>query len=140
MVVLQSHHPEHALLQDLLNNGYHHFARTCLQERQALMLPPFSYQAVLRGDCPNREPLEQFMQQAAQICHHYGAPDLQLLGPVSPVMERRAGRYRMLLMLQCPQRMHLQHYLQQLLPAIDNLTIHHSLRWHLDVDPLEIAG
>jgi primosomal protein N' (replication factor Y) len=43
-------------------------------------------------------------------------------------------------MLQCPQRMHLQHYLQQLLPAIDNLTIHHSLRWHLDVDPLEIAG
>ena len=57
---------------------------------RALMLPPFSYQAVLRGDCPNREPLEQFMQQAAQICHHYGAPDLQLLGPVSPVMERRA--------------------------------------------------
>ena len=140
MVVLQSHHPEHALLQDLLNNGYQHFARTCLQERQALLLPPFSYQAVLRGNCPNREPLEQFMQQAAQICHHYGAPDLQLLGPVSPVMERRAGRYRMLLMLQCPQRMRLQHYLQQLLPAIDSLTIHHSLRWHLDVDPLEIAG
>jgi primosomal protein N' (replication factor Y) (superfamily II helicase) len=140
MVVLQSHHPEHALLQDLLNNGYHHFARTCLQERQALSLPPFSYQAVLRADSPNREPLELFMQQAAHICQHYGAPDLHMLGPVSPVMERRAGRYRMLLMLQCPQRMRLQHYLQHLLPAIDKLNQHHSLRWHLDVDPLEIAG
>ena len=33
LVVLQSHHPEHLLLQDLVNNGYDHFARTCLSER-----------------------------------------------------------------------------------------------------------
>lgn len=140
MVVLQSHHPEHLLLQDLLNNGYPHFARTCLQERQALSLPPFSYQAVLRADAPNREPVEHFMQRVAAICQHYGAPDLSLLGPLTPVMERRAGRHRMFFVLQCPQRMRLQHYLQQLLPAIDALTVHHSLRWHLDVDPQEIAG
>ena len=140
MVVLQSHHPEHLLLQDLLNNGYPHFARTCLQERQALSLPPFSYQAVLRADAPNREPVEHFMQRVAAICQHYGAPDLSLLGPLTPVMERRAGRHRMFFVLQCPQRMRLQHYLQQLLPAIDTLTVHHSLRWHLDVDPQEIAG
>lgn len=140
MVVLQSHHPEHLLLQDLLNNGYPHFARTCLQERQALSLPPFSYQAVLRADAPSREPVEHFMQRVAAICQHYGAPDLSLLGPLTPVMERRAGRHRMFFVLQCPQRMRLQHYLQQLLPAIDALTVHHSLRWHLDVDPQEIAG
>lgn len=140
MVVLQSHHPEHLLLQDLLNNGYPHFARTCLQERQALSLPPFSYQAVLRADAPNREPVEHFMQRVAAICQHYGAPDLSLLGPLTPVMERRAGRHRMFFVLQCHQRMRLQHYLQQLLPAIDALTVHHSLRWHLDVDPQEIAG
>ena len=115
MVVLQSHHPEHLLLQDLLNNGYPHFARTCLQERQALSLPPFSYQAVLRADAPNREPVEHFMQRVAAICQHYGAPDSSLLGPLTPVMERRAGRHRMFFVLQCPQRMRLQHYLQQCL-------------------------
>ena len=109
-------------------------------QRQALSLPPFSYQAVLRADAPNREPVEHFMQRVAAICQHYGAPDLSLLGPLTPVMERRAGRHRMFFVLQCPQRMRLQHYLQQLLPAIDALTVHHSLRWHLDVDPQEIAG
>ena len=54
LVVLQSHHPEHLLLQDLVHNGYHHFARTCLQERQQLGLPPFAFQALLRSEAVHK--------------------------------------------------------------------------------------
>lgn len=137
-VALQTHHPENPLLQDLLNNGYHHFARTSMQERQMLNLPPFSFQAVLKADAVKRESVEFFMQMAAQICTGYGAPDLIMTGPVTPVMERRAGRFRMLLVFQCASRKHLQHYLHQLIPAINAIPLPHSLRWHLDVDPVDM--
>lgn len=39
-VLLQTHFPEHPLLQDLINNGYGDFARYALQEREEAMLPP----------------------------------------------------------------------------------------------------
>ncbi len=137
-VILQTHHPENALLQDLVNNGYHHFARTCLQERKALTLPPYSYQAILKADAINRDFVSQFMEQAANICSGYGAPDLSITGPITPLMEKRAGRFRMITLLQCGNRKHLQHYLHQLVPAINQISTHHSLRWHIDVDPVDI--
>ena len=49
LVVLQSHHPEHALLRDLTQNGYGHFADTALKERRLLGLPPFSHQGLFRA-------------------------------------------------------------------------------------------
>jgi primosomal protein N' len=39
-VVLQTHHPEHPLLQTLLHKGYDTFAEQALAERQTLQLPP----------------------------------------------------------------------------------------------------
>lgn len=140
IVVLQSHHPENVLLQDLLQNGYPHFARTCLQERKALALPPFGYQAMLKANALVPEPLYAFMEQAATLCRSYGAPDLQITGPITPQMEKRAGRFRMFLMLQCASRAHLQHYLQHLRPAIEQIPARNSVRWVIDVDPQEISG
>lgn len=140
IVVLQSHHPENVLLQDLLQNGYPHFARTCLLERKALSLPPFGYQVMLRANALAPEPLHVFMEQAAALCRGYGAPDLQITGPITPQMEKRAGRFRMFLMLQCTSRAHLQHYLQHLRPAIEQIPAKNNVRWVIDVDPQEISG
>lgn len=140
MVFLQTHHPEHLLLQDLVQNGYAHFARTALQERKLLNLPPYSFQTVIKADSPNPELVHDFIQRVTQLCQQYGAPDLQVVGPLTPVMEKRAGRHRALMLLQCPNRRHLQHYLLALVPAIESLPLHHSLRWHLDVDPADILG
>ncbi len=39
-VVLQTHHPEHPLLQTLLHKGYDAFAEQALAERQTMQLPP----------------------------------------------------------------------------------------------------
>ena len=38
-VVLQTHHPEHPLLQTLLHKGYDAFAEQALAERQTMQLP-----------------------------------------------------------------------------------------------------
>ena len=139
-VVLQTHHPEHLLLQDLVQNGYAHFARTCLQERQQLDLPPWSCQALLRTDATGRPEVVAFLTAAAALlpgcCQ--GCPTSRWHGPVSAIMERRAGRYRMQLLLQAHQRAELALVLERWLPLLEALPEARRVRWSLDVDPQEV--
>lgn len=139
LVVLQTHHPEHLLLQDLVNNGYGHFARTCLQERAALGLPPYSYQAMLRADGTQKPYVEQFMQAVAKHLSQIPLPPGSMwVGPVSAQMEKRAGRYRMQLLLQARERPALAWLISRLLPDIEQLPETRRVRWLLDVDPQEL--
>ena len=140
LVVLQSHHPEHLLLQDLVHNGYHHFARTCLQERQQLGLPPFAFQALLRSEAVHKANVEQFMGEVAGLVMSRRTlhPGVQMIGPIAALMERRAGKYRMQLLLQAPKRLALAQLLLRLLPEIEALPSVRKVRWSLDVDPQEL--
>ena len=140
LVVLQSHHPDHLLLQDLVHNGYHHFARTCLQERQQLGLPPFAFQALLRSEAVHKANVEQFMAEVAGLVMSRRPlhPGVQMIGPIAALMERRAGKYRMQLLLQAPQRSPLAQLLLRLLPEIEALPSVRKVRWSLDVDPQEL--
>ncbi len=140
LVVLQSHHPEHLLLQDLVNNGYDHFARTCLAERGELGLPPFSHQALFRAEAVHKPQLEAFMAALAGLLQPRiaAAAGLQMLGPHSALMERRAGKYRMQLLLQAPSRAGLARLLGEALPHIEALPEARRARWSLDVDPQDL--
>jgi primosomal protein N' (replication factor Y) len=53
-------------------------------------------------------------------------------------MVRRAGRYYAQLMVECAQRTRLQSFLAGWVPAVEQLEKSRSLRWVLDVDPLEV--
>nr|MBP8127289.1 primosomal protein N' [Aeromonadaceae bacterium] len=140
LVVLQSHHPGHLLLQDLVQNGYDHFARTCLQERALLGLPPFAFQSLLRSEAVHKANVDQFMLDVAGLIMSRRSlyPGLQVIGPISALMERRAGKYRMQLLLQMPQRAPLAHLLTRILPEIETLPSGRKVRWSLDVDPQEL--
>ncbi|WP_051986544.1 primosomal protein N' [Pseudidiomarina atlantica] len=136
-VVLQTHHPEHDLLQDLVHNGYSAFARSLLQERKLTQLPPFGQLALFRAEAHDAQQALQALQTiAAQIPQH---PDLVVLGPMPAVMERRAGRYRYQLLLQCQQRGLRQQVLQHVLPKLEALTELRKVRWSLDVDPQDFS-
>ena len=49
-VWLQTHHPQHPLLQTLVNGGYHAFAASEMEQRQAAGFPPFAHLALLRAE------------------------------------------------------------------------------------------
>jgi primosomal protein N' (replication factor Y) len=53
-------------------------------------------------------------------------------------MEKRAGRYRAQLLLESPGRAALQKFLATWLPAVVELRAPRSLRWSVDVDPIEV--
>lgn len=136
-VIIQTHHPNHPLLNTLITQGYPEFARAALIERQQALLPPYSYHALLRAEAAQPERGLQFLQQALQAGQSY-AYGVELLGPIPAPMERRAGRYRAQLLIQATVRAPLHKFLSRWLDDIEALPERRKVRWSLDVDPYDM--
>jgi len=136
-VMIQTHHPDHPLLHQLIRESYHYFAATLLKERENAALPPYSFLALFRADAHNAQHAMHFLEEIKHIAISLDG-QIPLWGPVPAPMPRRAGRYRMQLLLQATQRPVLQNFLKRLLPHIDKLPSKQHVRWSLDVDPLEM--
>lgn len=135
-VWLQTHHPDHPLLQTLINGGYHTFANTELQQRQAAGLPPFAHLALLRAEAKDTTSTQQFL---ATVRKHIPIDNaVECYGPMSAPMPRRAGYERYQLLLSSSQRNTLHRTLNVLIPAIHALPEARRVRWSLDVDPVDL--
>lgn len=137
-VIIQTHHPDHPLLQLLVERGYGAFAEAALAERQMAQLPPYAYLALLRAEAPDAAAPQAFLEDAQVLAEQCGEPGVALLGPVPAPMERRAGRYRAQLLLQSQSRAALHHLLGQWLPLLEASKAGRKVRWSLDVDPMEM--
>ncbi|HHJ13349.1 MAG TPA: primosomal protein N' [Gammaproteobacteria bacterium] len=137
-VVIQTHHPDHPLLQQLLRGGYPAFARAALAEREAAGLPPFSSLALLRAEAPDSRAPRLFLERARALAEPLCGKAIQLWGPVAAPMERRAGRYRAQLMLQSGHRNPLQQMLARWMEKLEHEKTARRVRWSLDVDPYDM--
>jgi primosomal protein N' (replication factor Y) (superfamily II helicase) len=140
-VLVQSEYPQHPLLQDLLTGGYGGFAKGALPERAAAGWPPFGRLAVLRASGTKPDAALEFLQAARGVAESPAggaARDVALLGPIPAAMVRRAGRYYAQLLVESRERPALQRFLWGWLPAVEALETPGTLRWVLDVDPLEV--
>lgn len=139
-VLIQTHHPDHPLLAELLNGGYARFAENALRERAAAELPPYHAMALLRCESVHQQSAREFLelasQQLAQTCQQLQLP-VHSSGALPAGMPRRAGRYRWQLVLTSPQRAALQHLLKHNLGALHSLPIARKVRWSIDVDPCD---
>jgi len=135
-VWLQTHHPEHPLLQTLVSAGYPAFAEAALNERQAAGFPPFSHLALLRAEAPQVEPLDAFLRAAHAVLR--GHPDISAHPPMPAPMPRRAGRLRGQVLLEATQRPALQAALRASFPRLFELPEARRVRWSLDVDPVDL--
>ncbi|MDF7667284.1 primosomal protein N' [Orbaceae bacterium ESL0727] len=136
-VVLQTYHPEHPLLTVLLKQGYQAFAQETLQERQQTALPPFSHQVLIRAADRNNQQAPQFLQKIYDFLKMHADSALWLLGPMPANQPKKAGYHRWQLLLQHTSRQSLQQILTTLLPAIHQWQEHKSVKWSIDVDPME---
>jgi primosomal protein N' (replication factor Y) len=138
MVILQTRHPEHPLLNTLIREGYNGFAKQALDERKAAALPPFSHQALIRAQADDAFKPKAFLEKAKRLAGTVQANGTLVLGPVAAPMAKRAGSYRYQLLLQDANRQALQQLLDRLLPEIDKIKKEKNLRWSLDVDPVDL--
>jgi len=136
-VVIQTHHPDHPLLQTLLHKGYPAFAEAALLERKGAGLPPAKHLVILRSESVDTTGAQTFLQQAADLAKHVDIKDLDVFGPIPAPMERRAGRYRYQLMLQANQRKDLHAFINWWTPQLQSLPAARKVRWSIDVDPYD---
>lgn len=136
-VYLQTHHPEHPLLFQLLKSGYGPFAEHLLNERKSAMLPPYSHLALLRAEAKNAELPTQFLEEIKNILLAETSM-VNLYGPIPALMEKKAGKFRAQLLLQSKKRSALQRILPVLICEAEKLPLARKVRWSLDVDPVEV--
>ncbi len=138
-VLLQTHHPDHPLLQTLIHQGYDAFADQTLLERQQMMLPPWSSHVLIRAEDHNNQQAPLFLQQLRNLMQASPLVDqsLWILGPVPALQPKRGGRFRWQILLQHPSRIRLQHLISHSMALIDTLPEARKVKWVIDVDPLE---
>jgi primosomal protein N' (replication factor Y) len=135
-VLLQTHHPGHALLATLLGGGYPALAALTLVEREAAGFPPYSHLAMLRAEALREGDVQAFLAEA-----HAAAPavgGVHVSAPMPAPMPRRAGRARGQVLLTAAQRAALQALLSAWVPQLYGLKSARRVRWSLDVDPVDL--
>lgn len=139
-VLIQTHQPQHPLLEILMTRGYGDFAKQLLSQRQLHQLPPYRHLAVIRAEANRAEQAETFLRKARQLAEAIASPSpgLGYLGPLPAMLEKRAGRYRYLLQIEADQRQVLQGLLSKLAAQLESQPEGRSLRWSIDVDPQEL--
>ena len=143
-VILQTQQPDHPLLLTLMTQGYHKLALQELHQRQQACWPPFSHLALLRAESPHMEQSLAFLEESAEAARNilqntsFSPQSVELMGPVPAPMEKRVGRFRAQLLLQCSQRKPLHQFLDQWIPFLEASKAGKRVRWSLDVDPSEI--
>ena len=136
-VVIQTCHPDHPLLQLLINQGYPAFAQAALAERQAAHMPPVTGMALFRAEAPAADTALAFLDSVAERIQASGNSAVETWGPLPATMERRAGRYRAQLVLQSGQRGELQRLLSRVVRQLENAREARKVRWSVDVDPAD---
>jgi len=139
-VIVQTHQPDHPVLDQLFNQGYSPLALQLLQQRQQGMLPPCRPLAVIRAESTYPNQAIELLGLARKLCdqQRQTEPDIQCLGPLPALMEKRAGRFRFILQVTASQRGQLQRCLSAVAIQLDNEKLAQKVRWSIDVDPQEL--
>lgn len=81
--------------------------------------------------------MNQFLRQIRQ---HLNNQQIQvtLLGPAPSPMEKKAGQYRMQLLIQAPQRRLLADCIHQIRGFVQQQLKETRLHWSIDIDPIDL--
>ena len=137
-VLIQTQYPDHPLFAALVAQDYPGFASSQLQEREQAGFPPYAFQAILRAESPQMADAIAFLSQAAALPVVAAHEQVMLYDPVPMRMARVANLERGQLLAESFSRAALQAFLPRWREAVDQLKSPSGLRWHLEVDPLEL--
>jgi len=137
-VLIQTHCPQHPLIQAMINFDYREFARIIMHERREAGLPPYSYLALLRAEDYRGAAVERFLSEAKELLP-VDSTGLEVFGPMPAILEKHAGRLRYQLLIQTTDRRLLQRTMEPWSKALENLPSAKRVRWSLDVDPQELV-
>ncbi len=135
-VLIQTHLPNHPLLNVLIQQGYDSFADALLVTREQAQLPPYHYLAVIRAQGKVAASVLKFLHAAKE---QILASSITVMGPAPAPMPRKANQYRMQLLLKSSSRKILKNALTQLREWLSGNKLGNGVRWNVDVDPIDLS-
>jgi primosomal protein N' (replication factor Y) len=66
-------------------------------------------------------------------------PSVEMLGPIPPNMEKRAGRYRAQLLFSSHSRKLLHRVVKKNVAVAQTSKLSNRVRWSLDIDPVDLV-
>ncbi|MDP1652585.1 MAG: primosomal protein N' [Rhodocyclaceae bacterium] len=135
-VLIQTEYPQHPLYRALIDHEYARFAHEQLAEREAASFPPFAFQALLRAEAHELPKALAFLHDAVSSAPTFA--EVLLYDPVPMRLARLKNRERAQLLVESKSRPALHAFLAAWLELLYALKTPRDLRWHLDVDPLEL--
>ena len=135
-VLIQTAFPNNPVFEGVKKHNYEIFARTLLQERQQMSLPPYSFSAILRVESKKINYGEQFVNSAAKFAESL-SNKVVIYDPVRPSIERLKGYERFQLFIQADTRKDLQNLLREWVAYLRQCGLASRVKWSIDVDPIE---
>ena len=137
-VLIQTRYPDHPCLKAIQQHDYDQFARVELLQRKSSGFPPFTFEVLFRAETVQQGPALAFLSMVRQQALALAANrSVDIMDPVPAPMERRAGRFRAQLLMQCVRRGPLNGLLRQLIPIIEGNRESRKVRWSVDIDPVD---
>ena len=140
-VLIQTHMPEHPVLRRIVEGGYDTYLVNAVSERKKMRIPPFSKIVVIRSECRVESTNKRFLDRVRKIVLKYDSGcDINVSYPIPAYYQRKAGRFRTLLVLEAPDRKKMNTLLDQTYLLVEKAAkSFSSLRWTLDVDPEDLC-
>jgi len=135
-VLIQTHLPQHPLLNLLIQEGYDRFAESLLLMRQKAELPPYHFLTLIRVEGKTLPPLLNFLSVMKKQLQIGG---LEVLGPAPAPLCRKAGFHRLQLLVKSSSRQQLKASLSKVRLWLAANKTGQGLRWSVDVDPVELC-
>ncbi|MBA2648677.1 MAG: primosomal protein N' [Legionella sp.] len=135
-VLIQTHLPNHPLLNLLIQKGYDCFAEELLAIRKQALLPPFYFLALIRAQAKSIPNLLKFFQVTKEQMQLH---PVEVSGPAPAPLARKANQHRMQLLVKSSSRKALGLALTQMRASITPNKASQSVRWSVDVDPMDLS-
>ena len=139
-VLIQTDFPGHPLYSHVQNHAYMDFADQELRLRQQSGFPPYRFLALIRASSMDELASIEFLKWIKYIGDKLinGNSKVALLDPVFSPMAKRGGRYRAQLLVSSGSRSARAGFLSQWIDLFENEKRARSVRWSIDVDPLDL--
>lgn len=142
-VIIQTDYLEQPVYQAMVRHDYAGFAQYALEEREAVGLPPYAYQALLTAEARELRTALDFLGLARDLPQQNPqafptAASVMLYDPVPLRVVRVANIERAQLLVESAGRPALQAFLSAWVGALPTVVADARVRWQLEVDPLEI--
>ena len=132
-VLIQTHNPNHNMLKTILKEGYEKFSHIALEQRKNVNLPPYSHIGLVVLSSSNMNYSKSVLNKLKEMNRN---KSIFIYGPAQSKLPRKNNQYSYQLLIGSNSSKLLSEHISKFEIYLSSLN--KKIRWHIDIDPLEL--